>query len=127
MEGSTRKGPRNCRPNAAFLSCPQCSSRTAPNKETRTTIRHRRKRYCSPWKASGLHSFGPRSAQVGTVSGVDRALRELHPNARLHRGRARVVRHDFARRRGPSKIQGIAAGFVPRNYGRSRRCTKCAR
>ncbi|NUP09367.1 MAG: cysteine synthase A [Polyangiaceae bacterium] len=55
----------------------------------------------------------------GTVSGVGRALRRAHPSARIiavePESSATISRGE----RGPSKIQGIAAGFVPKNYDAS--------
>lgn len=52
----------------------------------------------------------------GTVSGAGRRLKELYPGCRVigvePESSATVTRGE----RGPSKIQGIAAGFVPKNY-----------
>jgi len=52
----------------------------------------------------------------GTVSGVGRKLKELYAGCRVigvePEGSATLSRGE----RGPSKIQGIAAGFVPKNY-----------
>jgi cysteine synthase A len=55
----------------------------------------------------------------GTVSGVGRELRKLHPGLRVigvePDGCATISRGE----RGPTKIQGLAAGFVPKNYDAS--------
>jgi cysteine synthase A len=55
----------------------------------------------------------------GTVSGVGRALRERYPECRVVAvepdSSATISRGE----RGPSKIQGLAAGFVPKNYDAS--------
>jgi len=52
----------------------------------------------------------------GTVSGIGRELRKLHPDVRVvavePEGCATISRGE----RGPTKIQGLAAGFVPKNY-----------
>ncbi|OQX68936.1 MAG: cysteine synthase A [Sorangiineae bacterium NIC37A_2] len=52
----------------------------------------------------------------GTVSGVGRRLKELFPSCKIiavePESSATISRGE----RGPSKIQGIAAGFVPKNY-----------
>lgn len=52
----------------------------------------------------------------GTVSGVGRRLKEVYPECRVvavePASSATISRGE----RGPSKIQGIAAGFVPKNY-----------
>ncbi len=53
---------------------------------------------------------------AGTVSGVGRRLKELFPACKIiavePESSATISRGE----RGPSKIQGIAAGFVPKNY-----------
>jgi cysteine synthase A len=63
-----------------------------------------------------VHAFVAAVGTGGTVSGVGRALRERHPNCRIlavePESSATISRGE----RGPSKIQGIAAGFVPKNY-----------
>lgn len=52
----------------------------------------------------------------GTVSGVGRRLKELFPSCKViavePESSATISRGE----RGPSKIQGIAAGFIPKNY-----------
>ncbi|MEZ4234308.1 MAG: cysteine synthase A [Polyangiaceae bacterium] len=52
----------------------------------------------------------------GTVSGVGRALRERYPECRVIAVEPETCATISRGERGPSKIQGIAAGFVPRNY-----------
>ncbi len=63
-----------------------------------------------------LHAFIAAVGTGGTISGVGRALRASHPECRIiavePASSATISRGE----RGPSKIQGIAAGFVPRNY-----------
>ena len=63
-----------------------------------------------------LHAFVAAVGTGGTISGVGRALRELRPECRIiavePESSATISRGE----RGPSKIQGIAAGFVPKNY-----------
>ena len=55
----------------------------------------------------------------GTVSGVGRELRKVSPDLRViavePEGCATISRGE----RGPTKIQGLAAGFVPKNYDAS--------
>lgn len=71
-----------------------------------------------------LHALGdlPISAFVaavgtgGTVSGVGRVLRERAPNCRVVAVEPESCATISRGERGPSKIQGIAAGFVPKNY-----------
>lgn len=52
----------------------------------------------------------------GTVSGVGRALRENRPGCRVVAVEPESCATISRGERGPSKIQGIAAGFVPKNY-----------
>ncbi|MBI3200653.1 MAG: cysteine synthase A [Myxococcales bacterium] len=63
-----------------------------------------------------VHAFVAAVGTGGTVSGVGRALREHFVGCRViavePESSATISRGE----RGPSKIQGIAAGFVPKNY-----------
>ncbi len=54
----------------------------------------------------------------GTVSGVGKALRERYPECRVIAVEPETCATISRGERGPSKIQGIAAGFVPSNYDR---------
>lgn len=55
----------------------------------------------------------------GTVSGVGRRLKELYPQCRVIAVEPESCATISRGERGPSKIQGIAAGFVPANYDSS--------
>ena len=52
----------------------------------------------------------------GTISGVGRLLREEKPSCRIIAVEAESCATISRGERGPTKIQGWAAGFVPRNY-----------
>jgi len=52
----------------------------------------------------------------GTVSGVGKRLREVYPRCRVIAVEPESCATISRGERGPSKIQGIAAGFVPGNY-----------
>jgi cysteine synthase A len=52
----------------------------------------------------------------GTVTGVGRALRERFPDCRIVAVEPDSCATISRGERGPTKIQGLAAGFVPRNY-----------
>lgn len=52
----------------------------------------------------------------GTVSGVGEVLRELEPRPRIIAVEPAACATISRGERGPTKIQGLAAGFVPRNY-----------
>ena len=55
----------------------------------------------------------------GTISGVGRALRRLRPAPRIIAVEPDASATISRGERGPTKIQGLAAGFVPRNYDAS--------
>ncbi len=55
----------------------------------------------------------------GTVSGVGSALREVHPRVRVVAVEPASCATISRGERGPTKIQGIGAGFVPPNYAAS--------
>lgn len=55
----------------------------------------------------------------GTVSGVGRALRERFPSCKVIAVEPDSCATISRGERGPTKIQGLAAGFVPRNYDAS--------
>lgn len=55
----------------------------------------------------------------GTVSGVGKRLREVYPECRIIAVEPESCATISRGERGPSKIQGIAAGFVPGNYDAS--------
>jgi cysteine synthase A len=52
----------------------------------------------------------------GTISGVGRYLRETQPNCRVIAVEPESCATLSRGERGPTKIQGLAAGFVPKNY-----------
>ncbi len=74
-----------------------------------------------------LHALGDESldgfvAAVGTggtISGVGRVLRQRFPACRIVAVEPETCATISRGERGPSKIQGIAAGFVPKNYDAS--------
>jgi len=66
--------------------------------------------------AQPLHAFVAAVGTGGTISGVGRALRELYPECLIVAVEPESCATISRGERGPSKIQGIAAGFVPKNY-----------
>jgi cysteine synthase len=66
-----------------------------------------------------IHAFVAAVGTGGTVSGVGRALRERFPDCRIVAVEPESCATISRGERGPSKIQGIAAGFVPKNYDAS--------
>jgi cysteine synthase A len=65
---------------------------------------------------SSIDAFVAAVGTGGTVSGVGRALRERRPECRIVAVEPESCATISRGERGPSKIQGIAAGFVPKNY-----------
>jgi len=66
--------------------------------------------------AEPLHAFVAAVGTGGTISGVGRALRDRYPGCRMIAVEPDSCATISRGERGPSKIQGIAAGFVPKNY-----------
>jgi cysteine synthase A len=52
----------------------------------------------------------------GTISGVGRVLRERYPSCRVVAVEPESCATISRGERGPTKIQGIAAGFIPKNF-----------
>ncbi|HTQ07921.1 MAG TPA: cysteine synthase A [Polyangiaceae bacterium] len=63
-----------------------------------------------------VHAFVASVGTGGTVSGVGRALRESFSGCRVIAVEPETCATLSRGERGPTKIQGIAAGFVPKNY-----------
>lgn len=63
-----------------------------------------------------LDAFVAAVGTGGTVSGVGRALRQIRPAPRIIAVEPDASATISRGERGPTKIQGLAAGFVPRNY-----------
>jgi cysteine synthase A len=66
-----------------------------------------------------VHAFVAAVGTGGTVSGVGRFLKEKYPDCRVIAVEPESCATISRGERGPSKIQGIAAGFVPKNYDAS--------
>ncbi len=62
------------------------------------------------------HAFVAGVGTGGTISGVGRALRAVGASTRIIAVEPETCATISRGARGPSKIQGIAAGFVPKNY-----------
>jgi cysteine synthase A len=66
-----------------------------------------------------LDAFVSAVGTGGTVSGVGHALRKLRPAPRIIAVEPDASATISRGERGPTKIQGLAAGFVPKNYDAS--------
>jgi cysteine synthase A len=63
-----------------------------------------------------IHAFIAAVGTGGTVSGVGRVLRERYPGCLVIAVEPESCATISRGERGPTKIQGIAAGFVPKNF-----------
>jgi cysteine synthase A len=63
-----------------------------------------------------IHAFVAAVGTGGTVSGVGRVLRERYPGCLVIAVEPESCATISRGERGPTKIQGIAAGFVPKNF-----------
>jgi cysteine synthase A len=63
-----------------------------------------------------VHAFVAAVGTGGTVSGAGRALKERFPECRVIAVEPESCATISRGERGPTKIQGLAAGFVPENY-----------
>jgi cysteine synthase A len=112
MEGAIRKAQEIAAREANSFMPQQFDNPENPRVHYRTTAREI------------LHALGELSIDAfvagvgtgGTVSGVGRYLREQRPGCRIIAVEAESCATISRGERGPTKIQGWAAGFVPRNY-----------
>ncbi|HKY41438.1 MAG TPA: cysteine synthase A [Polyangiaceae bacterium] len=70
-------------------------------------------------EGESLDGFVAAVGTGGTISGVGRVLRQRLPSCRIIAVEPESCATISRGERGPSKIQGIAAGFVPKNYDAS--------
>jgi cysteine synthase A len=63
-----------------------------------------------------VHAFVAAVGTGGTVSGVGRVLKERYPGCKVIAVEPESCATISRGERGPTKIQGIAAGFVPKNF-----------
>lgn len=112
MDGAIAKARELLRETPGAFSPGQFDNDENPRVHARTTAREI------------LHALGgePPTAFVagvgtgGTVSGVGEVLRELSPRPRIIAVEPEACATISRGERGPTKIQGLAAGFVPKNY-----------
>jgi cysteine synthase len=112
MEGAIERAHEIVRQNPGSFMPQQFDNEENPRVHYRATAREI------------LHAFGDERLDVfvagvgtgGTVSGVGRLLRQERPRCRIVAVEAESCATISRGERGPTKIQGWAAGFVPRNY-----------
>jgi cysteine synthase A len=112
MEGAIAKAQEIVQQNPGSFMPQQFDNEENPRVHYRATAREI------------LHALGDERLDVfvagvgtgGTISGVGRLLREVRPGCRIVAVEAESCATISRGERGPTKIQGWAAGFVPRNY-----------
>jgi len=113
MAGAIEAAERIARERGAFLPM-QFANPANPAVHARTTARE----ILEAMDGEPIGAFVAAVGTGGTVSGVGRALKAIDPRVRViavEPDESPVLRGGAA---GPSKIQGIAAGFVPGNFDR---------
>jgi len=112
MDGAIRRAREIAEENPGSFMPQQFDNEENPRVHYRATARE------------VLHALGDERLDVfvagvgtgGTVSGVGRLLREERPGCRIVAVEAESCATISRGERGPTKIQGWAAGFIPRNY-----------
>lgn len=112
MEGAIAKAHEIARREAGSFMPQQFDNEENPGVHYRTTARE----ILHALAEHPLAAFVAGVGTGGTVSGVGRLLREERPACRIIAVEAESCATISRGERGPTKIQGWAAGFVPRNY-----------
>ena len=111
MEGALEAANRIAKERDAFLP-QQFDNPANPEAHARTTARE----LLGAFADERIDAFVAAVGTGGTVSGVGRVLREAHPSVRIVAVEPASSRVLAGEPPGPSKIQGLNAGFVPANY-----------
>jgi cysteine synthase A len=112
MDGAIAKARQLCSEIPGAFLPQQFENEANPEAHYATTFRE----IVHALGSEAVHSFVAAVGTGGTVSGVGRALREHFPECRVIAVEPESSATLSRGERGPSKIQGIAAGFVPKNY-----------
>ena len=121
MEGAIAKGPRDRGETPLSFMPQQFENSANPDVHFRATSQE----ILHALAGEPVHAFVAAVGTGGTISGVGRALRERYPECRVIAVEPESCATISRGERGPSKIQGIAAGFVPRTTIRAL-SPKCA-
>lgn len=112
MEGAILRAQEIVRQNPGSLMPQQFDNDENPSVHYRATARE----ILHALGDTRLDAFVAGVGTGGTVSGVGRLLREERPDCRVVAVEAESCATISRGERGPTKIQGWAAGFIPRNY-----------
>lgn len=114
MEGALEAAHAVVAERGAFLP-QQFENPSNPEVHARTTARE----ILEAFGDEPIHALVAAVGTGGTVSGVGRALKAAHPELRVVAVEPSASPVLAGGEPGPSKIQGLNAGFVPRNYDAS--------
>jgi cysteine synthase A len=114
MEGAIEAAERIVREEGAFMPM-QFDNPANPEAHVRTTARE----ILDAMDGVEIDALVAAVGTGGTVSGVGRALKERRPSTRVVAVEPDSSAVLSGEPPGPSKIQGIGAGFVPANFDRS--------
>ena len=112
MEGAIAKAQALAREIPGALMPQQFDNPENPLVHYRTTAREIE----HAMQGLSIDAFVAGVGTGGTISGVGRYMREQHADCRLIAVEPDACATISRGERGPTKIQGLAAGFVPRNY-----------
>jgi cysteine synthase A len=112
LEGAIRKAHEIAANTPGAFTPQQFENAANPEAHARQTARE----LIFGMGAERIDAFVAAVGTGGTVSGVGRVLRDHYPGCRVIAVEPESCATISRGERGPSKIQGIAAGFVPRNY-----------
>jgi cysteine synthase A len=112
MEGAIARAREICQSTPGAWMPQQFENPANPAIHERTTARE----ILEALGDERIDAFVAAVGTGGTVSGVGRVLRAERPGARVVAVEPEACATISRGERGPSKIQGIAAGFVPKNY-----------
>ncbi len=112
MEGAIARAREIAASTPGAFTPQQFDNPANPDAHARTTVVE----ILHAMGADRVDAFVAAVGTGGTVSGVGRVLRERNPGCRIVAVEPETCATISRGERGPSKIQGIAAGFVPANY-----------
>jgi cysteine synthase A len=115
MDGAIAKAKQLASTTPGAFMPQQFENAQNPEMHARTTVEE----ILHALGSDSLDGFVAAVGTGGTISGVGRVLRERFPACRIIAVEPETCATISRGERGPSKIQGIAAGFVPKNYDRS--------
>jgi cysteine synthase len=115
MDGAIAKAKELCATTPGAFMPQQFENPENPAVHSRTTVEE----IVHALEGDELDGFVAAVGTGGTISGVGRVLRQRFPSCRIIAVEPESCATISRGERGPTKIQGIAAGFVPKNYDAS--------